>query len=57
MNFDMLMGYAPRLLDGLWVSLGITGLSVVIGLVLAVPVALMRLSSYKILQWPSYFFV
>lgn len=57
MNFDMLMTYMPRLLDGLWVTLGITGLSVLIGLVLAIPVALMRLSSYKILQWPSYFFV
>ena len=57
MNFEMLMGYAPRLLDGLWVTLGITGLSVLIGLILAVPIALMRLSSYKILQWPSYFFV
>ena len=53
----MLMGYAPRLLDGLWVTLGITGLSVLIGLILAVPIALMRLSPYKILQWPSYFFV
>ncbi|MFT6908316.1 MAG: His/Glu/Gln/Arg/opine family amino acid ABC transporter permease subunit [Oleiphilaceae bacterium] len=57
MNFDMLMGYAPRLLDGLWITLGITGLSVVIGVILAVPVALMRLSSYKVFQWPSYLFV
>ncbi len=57
MNFDMLMSYTPRLLEGLWITLGITGLSVLIGLILAVPVALMRLSSFKILQWPSYFFV
>lgn len=57
MNFDMIMTYMPRLLEGLWVTLGITGLSVLIGLILAIPVALMRLSSYKVLQWPSYFFV
>ena len=53
----MLIDYAPRLLDGLWVTLGITGLSVLIGLILAVPLALMRLSTYKVFQWPSYFFV
>lgn len=57
MNFSMLLDYAPRLLDGFWITLGITGLSVVIGLALAVPVALMRLSPYKLLQWPSYFFI
>jgi His/Glu/Gln/Arg/opine family amino acid ABC transporter permease subunit len=57
MNMEMIAQYGPRLLDGLWVTLGITGLSVVIGLVLAIPVALMRLSDFKILKWPSYFFV
>jgi His/Glu/Gln/Arg/opine family amino acid ABC transporter permease subunit len=57
MNWLQLSEHLPRLLDGLWISLGITGLSVLIGLVLALPIALMRLSSLKILKWPSYFFI
>lgn len=57
MDFATLLEYAPRLFDGLWITLGITGLSVIIGLFLAVPLALMRLSTFKLLQWPSYFFV
>ena len=56
MYMDMLSEYGPRLLGGFWVTIGITGLSVIIGLVLAIPVALMRLSSYKFLKWPSYIF-
>lgn len=57
MTMEMLWEYMPRLLDGFWVSIGITGLSVLIGLMFAIPVALMRLSSWKILKWPSYLFV
>ena len=56
MNMEMLTEYGPRLLDGFWTTIGITSLSVLIGLILAVPVALMRLSDYKILKWPSYVF-
>ena len=57
MAWQQLFDYLPRLMEGFWVTVGITGLSVLIGLCLAVPIALMRLSPYKILQWPSYFFI
>lgn len=57
MIWSQLIEQLPRLMEGFWVTLGITGLSVLIGLVLAVPIALMRLSSLKLLQWPSYFFI
>ena len=57
MNIEMLAEYGARLLDGFWVTIGITSLSVLIGLMLAVPVALMRLSDLKILKWPSYIFI
>lgn len=57
MEWLKLIDYLPRLMEGFWVTLGITGLSVLIGLFLAVPIALMRLSSLKILRWPSYFFI
>jgi len=54
MNMGMIAEFGPRLLDGFWVTLSITSLSVLIGLMLAIPVALMRLSEYKVLKWPSY---
>jgi len=57
MSMEMFAEYGPRLLDGFWVTIGITSLSVLIGLMLAVPVALMRLSNFKILKWPSYVFI
>lgn len=57
MNWTQLAEHLPRLMEGFWITLGITGLSVLIGLILAVPIALMRLSSWKILKWPSYFFI
>jgi His/Glu/Gln/Arg/opine family amino acid ABC transporter permease subunit len=57
MDWLQLLEHLPRLVDGLWITLGITGLSVLIGLVLALPIALMRLSRLKLLKWPSYFFI
>jgi His/Glu/Gln/Arg/opine family amino acid ABC transporter permease subunit len=46
----------PRLLDGAWITIQITALSVCIGLCLAVPIALMRVASNKALRWPAYGF-
>ena len=57
MSWAQLLEHLPRLMDGFWITISITTLSVLIGLVLAVPIALMRLSSIRILQWPSYFFI
>ncbi len=57
MESSQLLSYLPRLMDGFWITLSITGLSVIIGLILAVPIAIMRLSSNKLFQWPSYFFI
>lgn len=47
----------PRLLDGAWVTVEITVLSVAIGLVLAVPLALLRVSKNPLLWTPAYAYI
>jgi len=47
----------PRLLDGMWITIQITGLSVMIGLCLAVPLALMRVARNRLVRFPVYGFI
>jgi len=53
---DIVVDSLPRLMSGTWVTVQITALSVVIGLCLAVPVALMRVARNRLLSVPSYVF-
>lgn len=53
---DIVIESLPRLLSGTWVTIQITALSVIIGLCLAVPVALMRVAKSRMLSLPSYVF-
>jgi arginine/ornithine transport system permease protein len=53
---DIVIESLPRLMSGTWVTIQITVLSVVIGLCLAVPVALMRVAKSRMLSVPSYVF-
>ncbi len=53
MDLAILIDSLPRLLHGAWITLQLTGLSVVIGLALALPVALARLSANPLLRWPA----
>jgi len=53
---DIVIESLPRLMSGTWVTIQITALSVVIGLCLAVPVALMRVAKSRMLSVPSYVF-
>ncbi len=57
MNLDLLARYGPRMLDGLFVTLELVVLSVGMGLLLAIPVALARLSSSRILRGISFGYV
>ena len=57
MAFDIILDSLPRLLQGTWVTVQITGLSVVIGLCLAVPLALMRVSRNRAVWMPVYGFI
>jgi len=57
MDINLIWHYLPQLLSGLVVTIQITGISLVLGLVLAVPVALMRVSKSKFLWMPSHAFM
>lgn len=53
---DVVIESLPKLLDGTWLTIQITALSVTIGLCLAVPVALMRVAKNPFIRVPSYAF-
>lgn len=57
MDFSVVIEYLPKLLDGTWITVQITVVSLLVGLVFAVPVALARLSSFVLFKWPAYLFV
>ncbi len=54
---DIILESLPRLLSGTWVTVQITGLSVIIGLCLAVPLALLRVSRNPLCRVPVYGFI
>ena len=57
LNFFFVWQHFDTLLEGLLLSLQITGLSVVIGLVAGFLVALLRLSPLRLLSWPATAFI
>jgi polar amino acid transport system permease protein len=54
---DLLARYGPKLLEGLLVTIELVAISFVLGVLLAVPIALARLSSSAILRGISYAYV
>ena len=54
---DLLVRYGPRLLQGLGVTLELVGISLVLGGLLAVPVALARLSRNPLLRAPAFAYI
>jgi len=60
LNTDLMARYGLRFLDGVWVTLQLVGLSVFLGVALAIPLALARVEGGKALSraaWTySYFF-
>jgi His/Glu/Gln/Arg/opine family amino acid ABC transporter permease subunit len=54
MDFGIIVDNLPKFLSGAWVTVQLTFLSVVIGLLLAVPVALARLADNPLLRWPAF---
>lgn len=57
MSIDVLIRYGPRMLDGLLVTLELVAISVTIGALLAIPIALARLSDNLLLRGLSFGFV
>lgn len=60
MNTQLMMESLPSLLQGAWITLQLLFSSLFFGIILAVPLALMRISSNPFLSWPTrayiYFF-
>jgi His/Glu/Gln/Arg/opine family amino acid ABC transporter permease subunit len=54
MDLGIIINNLPRFLSGAWITLQLTGLSALIGLILAVPVALARVSANPLLRWPAF---
>jgi polar amino acid transport system permease protein len=57
MNYDVLVRYGPRMLEGLLVTVELVAISVALGALLAVPLALARLSRNPALRGVSFGFV
>lgn len=57
MNFELLGQYGPRMLEGLWVTVELVTISVLLGGLLALPVALARLSRSRLLRGVSFGYV
>ena len=57
MILDIVVDSLPRLLQGSLVTIEITGLSVIIGFFLALPLAIMRVSRLRCLWMPVYIFI
>ncbi|MFP4257834.1 MAG: ABC transporter permease [Desulfovermiculus sp.] len=57
MAIDIIVDSLPRLLKGTLITLEITSLSVAIGFCLAIPLAIMRVSSLRCLWMPVYAFI
>jgi polar amino acid transport system permease protein len=57
MNTELLLKYGPRLLEGLVVTIELVAISVVIGMLLALPIAAARLSKNRILSGLAFGYV
>ncbi|MSP89513.1 MAG: amino acid ABC transporter permease [Alphaproteobacteria bacterium] len=57
LRFGQVIGYLPDLLDGVVVTLCLSGVSVSLGLVLGLALALARYSGLPVLNWPAYAFI
>lgn len=57
MNFDVLQEYGPRMLAGLVVTLELVSIAIVLGALLAVPIALGRMSKNKLLSRLAFAYV
>ena len=57
MNVQLIIDSLPKLLNGMWVTIELTVLSVILGLLLAIPLALALRSKNLLINWPATGFV
>lgn len=50
MNWDIIIANIPQLLKGTWLTFHLVGISLIVGLIIAVPVALLRVSKNNIIR-------
>lgn len=56
-DFATIWKYLPKIIDGAVTTIELMALALLIGAIIAVPVALMRLSKNKMLRWPAYGYI
>jgi polar amino acid transport system permease protein len=56
-QFEKIVVYLPDLVDGALLTLGLSGVSLLIGLVLGLVLALARYSGHPLLSWPAYAYI
>ncbi|WP_439817145.1 ABC transporter permease [Zavarzinia sp. CC-PAN008] len=54
---DLLTRHGPSLLDGIWITIKLVAVATILGGILAIPVALARISSIRVFNWPATAFV
>lgn len=57
LQFGRIIEYLPDLMRGAWLTLGLSALSVAIGAVLGLVLALARLSGRSWIDWPAYIYI
>lgn len=57
MNWDVLVAYGPRMLDGLVVTIKLVTIAIVLGALLALPIAFARMSRFAPLRWLAFTYV
>ena len=57
LQFGKILGYVPDLIDGVVVTIGLSVVSVLLGLVLGLVLALARYSGIRWLNWPAYAYI
>ncbi|MDH3335834.1 MAG: ABC transporter permease [Rhodospirillaceae bacterium] len=56
-DFATIWKYLPKIIDGAFTTLELMALSLLVGAIIALPVALMRLSDNKLIRWPAYGYI
>mgnify|MGYP000925313039 CR=1 FL=1 len=57
MNVEVILANLPKLLEGALLTFELVVLSLVVGMILALPAALMRVSRRRWLQWPAFAYI
>lgn len=57
MDFQLMLESLPKLLNGMLLTLKLVALSMVCGMVVAIPIALMRVSRHILLKGPAYGYI